>query len=149
MHHTGHAHAGLIPCLAENPTSLEVVASLVLGMEDVTILSSRTPKDIVQRVRAYHILWHFGSACTFVPLFRETLEIQSAWSAHCELTGTLSGDPFSNPSIFPARGCTCPLDPLLRSHAADGLCFVLCAPGYNHPWQSSLKSKNSAARRAP
>jgi hypothetical protein len=75
----------------EHPTNDEIIASRIAGMDNVTILHSRTPKDVVQWVRDYHNLWHYGSSCTFIQLTRESLEISAAWMAHCETSGTLAG----------------------------------------------------------
>jgi hypothetical protein len=77
----------------EQPQSSEVKSSKIDGLSDVCVLSSRTPRDVVQWVRDFHNSWHFGSSCTFVQLFREVVEIQANWQGSCEIGGQMAGDP--------------------------------------------------------
>lgn len=68
-----------------HPSHPNVVESLAAGLDNIVVLSGRTPRDVVEFLRDFHNSFHHGASDSFIKVIQDTRIIQASWQAHCSL----------------------------------------------------------------
>ena len=78
------------------PTNINVIETVKVGLQNVTLFSENTPVDVLEWLIDFHNSFHQGSSFTVLQHFDLTIKADAEWKVHCTskgITQTSSGMP--------------------------------------------------------